>query len=53
MGLTNSSTGKHILKQNIANIENNSDYTIMLCGNPNVGKSSVFNLLTRNASAHR
>lgn len=44
MGLTNSSTGNKLLKKQI--IEDKSIKTIALIGNPNVGKSTIFNALT-------
>ena len=43
MGLTNKSTGINILKNMKVNSNN---YTIALAGNPNVGKSTIFNSLT-------
>lgn len=30
-----------------------SEFTICVAGNPNVGKSTIFNSLTRNASTYR
>ncbi len=44
MGLTNSSTGKKLNHNN--NFINDFDYKVTLAGNPNTGKSTVFNALT-------
>lgn len=44
MGLTNSSTGNKLLKKQV--IEDKTIKTIALIGNPNVGKSTIFNALT-------
>ena len=43
MGLTNNSMGKNILRKDFTNSNNKK---IALIGNPNVGKSTVFNALT-------
>lgn len=47
MGIAYSSESKNTLK-NLFNVkkENDSDYVIALAGNPNTGKSTVFNALT-------
>ena len=46
MGLTSSSTGSNLLNNNFTVLKNNYDFTITLAGNPNVGKSTIFNNLT-------
>lgn len=46
MGLTKSSTGSRLLVDDLAFLKDNCDYVIALAGNPNVGKSTIFNNLT-------
>ena len=45
MGLTSSSTGSKLLK-NDSNFKYKYDFRVALGGNPNVGKSTIFNSLT-------
>ena len=46
MGLTKSSTGNRLLVNDLEFLKNDYDYVIALAGNPNVGKSTIFNNLT-------
>ncbi len=46
MGLTAESTGKNISTELIIRKKNENDKIIAIAGNPNVGKSTVFNALT-------
>lgn len=46
MGLTNKSIGKNIYEKNLKIERNDNTKVIALAGNPNVGKSTVFNQLT-------
>lgn len=46
MGLTKSSMGSRLLVNDLSFLKDNYDHIIALAGNPNVGKSTIFNNLT-------
>ena len=46
MGLTSKSTGIELLNDNFELLKKYCEYVVALAGNPNVGKSTIFNGLT-------